>query len=333
MTAVPSTAWRESKSEGEDARFEEHAKRLVTLQRDNGGSSRALHAKGHGVFEAFLEVADALPEHARQGLFAKPGRYEALVRYSNGSGKRQADKVGDVRGIAVKVLGVEGKKVLGDAATQDLLAILSPAVPFRNADEFVAVVWGTRSPPLALFRLIGALGFRAIPLLRRLLAGFKGPQSSLATKRFYSALPIQCGPYAARFALTPRDQSAEALGDGPDFHSESLAARLRRGPVAYDLELQFYVDEETTPIEDPTVDWTSPYVRVATLELPRQDAASERGARLAERGERLSFDPWHALVEHRPLGGMMRARKHAYFASVTTRGAAPEPTSIAGLIG
>jgi hypothetical protein len=33
-------------------------------------------------------------------------------------------------------------------------------------------------------------------------------------------------------------------------------------------------------------------------------------------------------VEHRPLGGMMRARKHAYFASTKGRGAAAEPDGL-----
>jgi hypothetical protein len=44
-----------------------------------------------------------------------------------------------------------------------------------------------------------------------------------------------------------------------------------------------------------------------------------------EESQNLSFDPWHALVEHTPLGGVMRARKEAYFASTQERGAAPEP--------
>ncbi len=330
--AAPSTAWKEAKPEGEDARFETYAQQLATLQRSHGGTSRALHAKGHGVFEATLEIADGLPEHARHGLFAKPARYEALVRFSNGSGKRQADKVGDVRGIAVKVLGVPGKKVLGDAATQDFLGILSPSVPFQNADDFVGVIWATRSPALALFRLIGTIGFRAFPLVKKVVAGFKLPPASLATKRFFSALPIQCGPYAARFAFTPSETSADPLSAGPDFHSEALASRLARGTVAYDLELQFFADEATTPIEDPRVDWPTPYIRVGRLELAQQDASSARGKQLTERGEKLSFDPWHALVEHRPLGGMMRARKAAYFASITTRGASPEPASIAALL-
>ena len=334
MTA-PSTAWKEAPAADEDARFERYAQRFVALQqrnRANGRVGRALHHKGHGVYEASLEIAGDLPEHARHGLFARPATYEALVRFSNGAGKVQADKVADVRGIAIKVLGVEGDKVLSPGPTQDFLAILSSATPFRTADEFVAVVWGTRSAPLALFRLVGSLGLRAFPLVKKLVAGLKQPPASLATKRFFSALPIQCGPYAARFSLTPTDEAGDAVGAGPDFHAEAIAERLRRGPVAYDLSLQFFVDEATTPIEDASVDWSSPYVRVGRLTIAQQDAASARGTLLAERGEKLAFDPWHALVAHRPLGGMMRARKHAYFASTKTREASPEPASIAALL-
>jgi hypothetical protein len=329
---TPSTSWKESPEADEDARFERYAQQFVALQqrnRANGRAGRALHHKGHGIYEAKLEIFGDLPEHARHGLFARPATYEALVRYSNGSGKLQADKVGDVRGIAVKVLGVAGDKVLGDAATQDLLAILSSATPFRTADEFVAVVWATRSPPLALFRLLGSLGLRAFPLVRKLVAGLKQPAASLATKRFFSAVPIQCGPYAVRFALTP---TTVEDGQRPDSYAEELAARLARGPIAYELALQFFVDEAHTPIEDASVDWDSPYATVGKLVISQQDAASERGKKLAERGEVLAFDPWHALVAHRPLGGMMRARKHAYFASTQGRGATPEPKTIDELL-
>lgn len=334
MTA--STGWKEAPAPDEDARFELYAQRFVALQQRNrkdGRVGRALHHKGHGVYEASLAIAGDLPEEARHGLFAKPATYEALVRFSNGAGKVQADKVADVRGIAVKVLGVEGDKVLAQTATQDFLAILSSATPFRTADEFVSVVWATRSPPLALFRLLGSLGFRAFPLVKKLVAGLKQPPASLATKRFYSALPIQCGPHAVRFSLTPTDEAGGEVGNGIDFHAEALADRLRRGPIGYDLALQFFVDEATTPIEDASVDWPSPYVKVGTLTILQQDPASPRGKLLAERGERLSFDPWHALTAHKPLGGMMRARKATYFASTKAREAAPEPASIAALLG
>jgi hypothetical protein len=334
---TPATTWKETIASDEDTRFEGLARRMAELQRINAnerGPQRALHAKYHGVFEATLDIAPGLPDHARHGLFAAPGRYEALVRFSNGAGKVQHDKVGDVRGMSVKVLGVTGEKVLGNATTQDFLAILSSATPFRDPGEFVGVVWATRNPVLAPLRLIGTVGpTRAVALLRKLVAGLKGPNASLATRSFYSALPIQCGPYAVRYAFMPAATGAgEPLGGSADRYGEELAGRLRQGAIAYDLALQFYLDDQRTPIEDPTVDWDSPYITVGRLTITQQDASSERGKRIAERGERLSFDPWHALVAHRPLGAMMRARKHAYFASTQARAATPEPTSIAALV-
>ena len=329
--AEPSKDWKEAPSADEDARFERYATQLAQLQAQSAGGrspGRALHHKGHGGFEATLEVLGNLPEHARHGLFARPGRYDALVRFSNGASRIQKDDIGDVRGIAVKVLGVDGAKVLGSARTQDFLAILSSATPFRTADEFVAMVWAARSPALALPRILGALGFRGLGLLRQLLAGIGQPVASLSNRRFYSALPIQCGPFAARFALTPVSAPDGAVTSGPDRLRGDLETRLRAGPIEYALELQFFVDEARTPIEDASVDWPediSPYVRVGKLVLPKQDAWGERGRSLAMRVESMSFDPWHALVEHKPLGNMMRARKHAYFASTKGRSAAGEP--------
>lgn len=332
---APSTDWKEVVPPGEEARFEGYAAQLAELQTLNargGAKRRALHAKGHGGFVARLEVLPDLPEPARHGLFARPATYDALVRFSNGAGAIQRDRQGDVRGVAVKVLGVDGKKVLGDARTQDFLAILSSATPFRTADEFVALVWATRSPALALPRLLGAFGFGAFGLLRKLLAGLNQPVASLAERSFYSALPIQCGPYAARFSLTPAAAGTTArVGEGVDYLADDLAARLRAAPLKYVLSLQFFVDEARTPIEDGSVDWpesVAPYVPVAMLTIPTQDAASEQGRGTTALVESLSFDPWHALEEHRPLGGMMRARKHAYFASTKGRGAAAEPDGL-----
>jgi hypothetical protein len=39
----------------------------------------------------------------------------------------------------------------------------------------------------------------------------------------------------------------------------------------------------------------------------------------ADYGENLSFTPWHALPEHRPLGGINRAREVIYEAISTQR--------------
>lgn len=328
----PSKDWKEIVVPDEERRFAQFADELVALQRmnaDDGHAGRALHNKLNGGFEARLEIENGLPEPARHGLFAGPKVYDALVRYSNGSSTPQEDEKGDVRGMAVKVLDVDGAKILGTARTQDFLGILQSTTPFRTADEFVGVVWATRNRALALPRMLFSVGWRTFPILLKLSNAVNQPVTSLAPRCFYSALPILCGPYAARFAFVPiAAPEAGEVFTGPNRLADDLTARLRRGQIEYALELQFFVDENRTPIEDGSVDWPveiSPYVRVGKLVIPQQDAASERGRGVAAHIQKLSFDPWHALVEHRPLGGMMRARKPTYFACARGRAAEAEP--------
>jgi hypothetical protein len=334
----PSTEWKETIPAGEAEVFEGYAQALREMQRAvaaGGKPARALHAKGSGA-TAELTVLPDLPVHARQGLFAAPATYPAYVRFSNGAGKRQPDGKGDVRGVAIKLVGVEGKKVIPGmetAKTQDFLLIRTPALPFRDAHEFVKVVTATANPLLLLPRIIGRLGLgRTLSLLPKLAKSVGGPMLSVATTRYFSAAAIRCGDHAARYALVPQaaDPPAKA-GTSPDYLVEELAARLKRGPVVYDLRLQFYVDAVKTPIEDFDVEWLeadAPLVTVARLTLPSQDLASPRGRRVAEHVEQLSFDPWHALEAHRPLGNVMRARNHAYRLSTIERGAAPEPEEL-----
>lgn len=331
----PSTAWREIVPEGEAARLEALAEQLRELQRrtsqKTGRPGRALHRKQHLGVEATLEIASDLPPHARHGLFAKPGQYRCYARFSNGAGRRQGDGAPDVRALAIKVLGVGGKKVipgLEDATTQDFLHNHTPVSPFKTADEFVAFVLAAAGGPLLLLpRFARKVGFgRAITLIRAILSGNQ-PFPSYAGRRLYGMLPIRFGPYAVRTALLPVGDPQPGRGRGEDALAEDLALRLKEGPLAWDLAAQFFVDEARTPIEDASVDWKesdAPFVRLARLELPRQDVTSEHGRQVSELVETLSFDPWHALVEHRPLGHLMRARNHAYRLSTQERGAAPE---------
>lgn len=111
--------------------------------------------------------------------------------------------------------------------------------------------------------------------------------------------------------------SADAARDwGADF-SQSLAA----GPLEYELQLQPFVDEQRTPIEDASVNWPTPYTTVAFPTLPQQ---AENQA-LLEQAETGVFDPWQALALHRPLGDVQRARKVVYFQSQQGRSAGSKP--------
>lgn len=328
---TPATDWTETVAADEAERFERYGLEFRAMQQARAKRrqrvDRGLHAKPNLCMRATFVVDADLPAHARVGIFAQPGSYDALVRFSNGTGDRQPDRKPDVRGVAVKLLGVPGTKLIPGmeaATTQDFLLIRTRSTPLRDVDEFLALVRAAATPALLLWKLIAALGLsRGLKLVSELVKSLKTPMTPLAQTAYYSALPMRWGAFAARVALLPADAVADAPAE--DLGAQ-LAERLQRGPVRYDFAAQFYVDAERTPIEDASVDWdeaVAPHVKLGSLTL----AAGTPSEALQAFVEALSFDPWHAPVEFRPLGNMMRARNVVYRHSGQERGAAGEPTS------
>jgi catalase len=314
----PSTGWLERIAPDEEAHFARVARVIADLQRAKSakyGRGRALHRKQLVAATGTLEVLDGLPAHARHGLFAAPGRHRALVRLSNGGPDLQGNKVPDIRGFALKVLDIAGEGALGGTADhQDFLMINQDRFSSRDSREFIDFIAAATPGPLAgilhLFKANGLFG--GLSRLRTLFAMLGKKFSGFAAERFDTVLPICCGPYAVRVRLKP------AGNPPPVAHTkdivEDVRERLAIGPLHWDLELQFFVDEATTPIEDASQPWPeteTPIVTVARLTLPQQ-GSDDAAAREAEAA---AFDPWSGLAAHRPLGEVMRARKVAYYES------------------
>lgn len=331
MTATPppSTAWAERIGPDEAERFADYARRFAALQAQRAqryGPGRTLHRKPLAALRGTLQVLGDLPEFARQGLFARPGTYETWVRLSNGGLDRAPDRVPDIRGFALRVLGVQGPSALGGERTpsQDFTLINQEAFAFATTAPFVALVEAAARGPAALLgHLVRTHGLWALP---RELAKFKRtvgrPFGGFATQPFYSAVPMACGPYAVRVRLVPAASNGAPDAAAAKDWGADMARRLRAGPLHWDLQLQYFADEATTPIEDASVDWPTPYSTVATLTLPQQDLDSAAAQAFAKQVEGSVFDPWQALAAHRPLGEVQRARKVVYFASQQGRGAA-----------
>jgi len=329
-------AFGETIAPDEDEQFKAFAEELGALQRERaaergGQPLRALHLKQH--HGAVGELIVKAPENARHGVFSMSGKsWPVYVRFSNGSSRHQGDGEPDVRGFAIKLVGVPGKKLiveLADAPTQDFLMIGTPVIPFRNPAEFMMFVRAAKDGPAKLLpRLISQFGLgRALNILWGALRTEK--VKSYATHTFHSAAPIAFGKTAAKLALFPNGNAeAGPTVKGNDYLRQDIAARLKQGALSWTLRAQLFVDETKTPIEDTSVKWDAPWVDLATLNLPQQDPDSPRGKEITELVSRLSFDPWHASEEHRPLGQIMRARKIAYAVSVIARQAAPEPSSV-----
>jgi hypothetical protein len=332
---MPATDWKELVAPDEAARFDRLAADLREVQRDkakaHGKTSRALHARPHVGLKAELTVRDGLPEWARVGIFAAPATFKAWVRLSNGGPVHASDRAPDVRGFALKVTGVPGAKLipgLEGAPTQDFLGILTQAMPFKTPDAFVGVVRAANGPKLlALPRILSALGLSAFSVLGQLQKGMAERHESLVEQAFYSVLPIRWGAAAVKYGFVPVNppKPATPVTDERSRFADDTRARVTQGPLRWTLRIQPFESEATTPIEDPTKVWTSPWTDVADLTVPVQDPASAEGQKLTALVDTFSFDPWHAPVEFRPLGAMMRARSHAYRDSVIERQAAKEP--------
>ncbi|HVZ46248.1 MAG TPA: catalase [Ramlibacter sp.] len=324
----PSTEWKEHVRPDEEERFARYARTFAEIQRrrsERHGTGRALHRKQLAAAHGTLEVLDSLPGFARHGLFEQARDYEVWVRLSNGGLDRAPDKVPDVRGFSMRVFGVRGPSALGagPATSQDFTFINLETFSFPTSAEFVDfAVAGSRGRGEMVkhvFRRYGALG--GAKVLGKLLRTMARPFSGFATEALFSAVPIACGPYAVRVRLVPGMSNGKPDPKARDDWAADFTARLRRAPLHWDMQLQYFVDERLTPIEDASVNWPTPYATVARLMLPPQDLASDEAVRLAQRVEAGVFDPWQALAQHRPLGDVQRARKVVYFASQQGRGA------------
>jgi Catalase len=305
---------------------DEVAQKIVTLMKDQmvknfrgGVMLRDVHSKGHGCVRGEFIVEPDLPDELRVGVFKEAKTFPAVVRFSNAGalapvGGTASDTKRDVRGMAIKLIGVEGAKLAEgekDAQTQDFLLfsadIFFSRDPTGFLDLMVAVTHGTAA---LVWYLLTHLQTSLI-----LAQSLRRP-SDLLNLRYFSAVPSLFGEKAVKYSARPvgpaikYPKSGNARGD--HYLRERLAARLASAEVSFDFMVQFQKDPYSMPIEDASVQWsedTSPFVKVATLRIPQQQFDSE--SQLLE-CEHRSFNPWHSLPEHRPLGFVGRARRSIY---------------------
>jgi hypothetical protein len=106
---------------------------------------RDAHAKSHGILRGELTVYSGLREPYRQGLFAAPATYPVIARLSSTSGALRSDQTRGVRGLGIKVLGVDGPRSRpdDDATTQDFIwsRTASSRLPTRRPTSSAVCRW------------------------------------------------------------------------------------------------------------------------------------------------------------------------------------------------
>lgn len=303
----------------------EDAIRVVEQHRDNTRVLRDAHAKAHGCVKAEVTVKADLEETLRHGVLSEPGKsWQAWMRLSNGNAYPQFDRARDARGMAIKLLDVPGSKLLANpqhAREQDFVMFNHPTFFVRDVAEyqsnFAAQADGKKA--LAFFRSWDPRSWEIRHLVIALKTLSPAPDSPVETT-YNSIAPFKLGPHNIKYRVVPTPGNCPSYAipkpntDLPNFLRSSLYQQLSldRMPACFALQVQRQNSDYYMPIEDPSVEWderVSPFETVADIRLPAQDFDSAEQNLFCDN---LSFNPWHALPEHRPIGGINRLRKAVY---------------------
>ncbi|WP_320201635.1 catalase family protein [Agrobacterium sp. rho-13.3] len=298
---------------------------------DYGHAVRSVHAKAHGILQGKLHVKDGLPPELAQGLFARPGSYTVFMRMSTNAGDILPDAISLPRGLAIKVVGVDGER-LPDAAgrSQDFVMVNGPIFQAKTADKFLGSLKmlakttnkmeGTKKVMSSVLQAVNS-AIEAVGLSSSTVQSMGGaPNVDPLGETYFSVTPFRYGDYVAKFSLKPVSPYLTELAGreidtsvSDDAIREKVQAEMKTISGEWEFQVQLCRDIEAQPIEDPTVEWDqteAPFITVATITAAPQDSWSDEQVKRVD--EEMRFSVWTGLAAHQPLGNINRARKAPY---------------------
>ncbi len=292
----------------------------ITLGEKQGGVvPRFNQSKTVACVEASFKVHDDVPEALRHGVFQTPATYPAFLRFANATEADDSEK--DIRGLSIRLSGVEGAMLWGDAGVQDFLLNSYPALFVATPEEFLSFIRARQQG--------SELGFFLNPLdphLKALWVVFKARDKHLSPLdiRYWSTVPFRLGPAegpAVKYSVSPCSdyKTSKAVDPGENQLRAAVSAHLQQAPACLSFGVQPRTSPESMPIEDASVIWDedeSPFVTVATITIPNQ-AVDDTD--MLGRCERSVFNPWQSLEAHEPVGRMNAVRREVYSAAARVR--------------
>ena len=282
-----------------------------------GGFERGGNTKTHGIVRGEFIVHDGLPENLRRGIYAQPQTYRAWVRFS-GPGPYITPDIDDVgfMSISIKLMGVPGPKLMDEEKfTLDMFGVSTPTfvTPDTKANAQLQIE-SVKNASIFYF-----LNFRRSHVLDFIMQSlWIKTQSSPFEAPYFSCVPYLLGEgQAMQYSVWPKTKKRTPIPRLPlrppdDYLRDAMVASLAADDVEFDIRLQLQTDPHLMPIENNAVLWPetlSPRISAATLRIPRQTFNSPAQMEFAKR---LSYNPWHCIAEHRPLGNQSRARRRMY---------------------
>ncbi|GGZ98744.1 hypothetical protein GCM10008090_04110 [Arenicella chitinivorans] len=287
---------------------------------------RDAHSKPHGCVRARFEVFESQATY-NHGLFNQPGHYEAWIRFSNGTVPALPDTESDARGMAIKVMGVEGEQLLPPmlaGSTQDFLMINSPTFFIRSIEDYRELErLSAQGRPFTYFfgeYYLNPFDWRLRELYLGLSTRQPAPNTPLSTQ-YYSMSAYKLGPHEIKYsAKACEDYTVPMVNrDDPNLLRNSMAYLLRERDTCFQFMVQLRDPDARMPIQDTTVRWseaTSPFVPIARIHIPKQTFDTPQQNAMCEA---MSFNPWHGIKQHEPLGHINQLRRDLYLHTAAYR--------------
>jgi len=284
--------------------------------------ARGAHSKGHACVKAYFDVLESIAPELHQGIFHTSGkRYKSWIRFSNGrsSMKGNLDSDKDAHGMAIKIFNIYDDTLIksdNGPDTQDFLMHDSPVFFTADLEDYNRFV---ESDDKILYFIDGINPFKwKLRELQHGLATLKKPPVSPLRTQYFSNTAYKLGPHNIKFSAqscSPAEIDPGQDKTDPDFLRKTMAEELKTGEGCFNFMVQLQDPDKYMPIEDPSILWKesdSAFITVAKIIIPNQEFDSEQQQQFCEN---LSFAPWNALPEHRPIGQLNRIRKEVYAAS------------------
>jgi hypothetical protein len=264
-------------------------------------------ARHSGCVEGEFQVVNGLDSNLKVGAFSEPRSYPAWIRFASAASASDREK--DVRGMSIKLLHVPGENLTPGETSQDFILNSHPVMMVPGTREFLELLRAVEGGTMGKARY-----FLTHPKAARIAFASREQPSSHLDIPYWSTTPYQFGAgRAVKYVVRPTTRVRAPRPNVTDTYlHDALRQRLSTDEASFDFYVQFQIDATRMPIEDASVEWKereSPYVRVARLRIPRQDIDVPGRDHACER---MAFNPWHCLAEHRPLGNMNRARREIY---------------------
>jgi hypothetical protein len=282
-----------------------------------GRFERGGNTKTHGIVRGEFIVHDNLPAELRHGIYAQACSYPAWVRFS-GPGPYITPDIDDVgfMSISIKLMRVPGPKLMDEEKfTQDMFGVSTPTfvTPDVRANTQLQIESGKNAQ---IFYFLNLPRHHVLDLVMQSL--WIKTQSGPFEAPYFSCVPYLLGEgQAMQYSVWPKTNRRTRVPRLPlrppdDYLRDSMVATLAREDVELDIRLQLQTDSHLMPLENNAVLWPeklSPRISAATLRIPQQKFDSPAQLDFAKR---LSYNPWHCIAEHRPLGNQNRARYRMY---------------------